>query len=92
LKNDRSRFHCSSTFSKHLWGDKKQEKGRGQKQIKSTITYSLVTIFTIYRIEMHIPILEIKHFWGQSLFSSRLGVMLRTEIKWIPQKYITQYN
>jgi len=65
--NKRTKFltiHISSTFSKHLWKDKKQ-KGRGQKQLKSTITYSLVTILTIYRIEMHIPTLEMKHFWGQ---------------------------
>jgi hypothetical protein len=66
-------IHISSTFSEHLWEDKKQEKGRGQKQLKSTITYSLVTNCTIYRIEMHIPILKTQTFLGAITFSSRLG-------------------
>jgi hypothetical protein len=79
-------IHIGSTFSKHLCEDKKQEKGRKQKQLKSTRTYSLVTIFTIYRIEMHIPVSEIKHFLRQSLFSSRLGVMLEQKFSGFHQK------
>lgn len=68
--NIRTKFltiHISSTFSKHLWEDKKQ-KGRGKKQLKSAITFSLITICTIYRIEMHIPILKLNIFGGNHFF------------------------
>jgi hypothetical protein len=40
-------IHIISTFSKHLWEDKKTGEEEGEKQLKSTITYLLVTIFTI---------------------------------------------
>jgi hypothetical protein len=68
----------SSTFSKHLWEDKKTGEGEGIKTIKKY--YNIFISYNVHYVQNR----NAHSNFGTITFSFRLGVMLRTEIQWIP--------
>lgn len=87
--NKRTKFltiHISSTFSKHLWEDKKTVEGEGTKTIKKY--YNIFISYNFHYLQNRNAHSSLRNqtILRAITFSSRLGVMLRTEIKWIPPK------